>query len=261
MKKTITVILLGLMMLTGCKNNSCSFKDEARLKEITYYSTDNKLLGSTSYSYDEEGRVIEMFTDDYHYEYSYDNDEAFCILKQYNEEETTPYIINYFDEHDNPLKTYYRNDETGEYDLGYTYENIYDSAKRLLKTTATDSNGYVFIDTYEYIESDTYTVINTNIMSDGIFLSRMISEYTDSSMNVKLLDELYLNEEDNMDMHREYLHEFDDDGNIIKTVISDTGAVIINTYKDGLLVSKEYENHSIQYYEYEACGTVIKFSK
>ena len=56
---------------------------------------------------------------------------------------------NNFDEHDNPLKTYYHNDETGEYYLGYTYENNYDSAIRLLKTTAIDSNGYVFTDTYE----------------------------------------------------------------------------------------------------------------
>ncbi|MGN1405426.1 MAG: hypothetical protein ACI4WM_04090 [Erysipelotrichaceae bacterium] len=261
MKKIITVILLGLIMLTGCNNNTCSIKDEAKLTKITYYSSDNKLLGTTSYSYDEKGRVIKMTSDNYHYEYNYDTDEAAYIEEQYNEEESTPYIINYFDEHDNPLKTYYRNDETGEYYLGYTYENIYDQAGRLLKMTAIDSNGYVFIDTYEYIESDTYTVINTNTVSESTFLSRMISEYTDSSMNVKLLDELYLNEEDNLDMHREYLHEFDLDGNIIKTTISDTGAVIINTYKDGLLVSKKYEGHSIQYYVYEGCKTVIGYSK
>ena len=149
MKKVNTVILLTLILLCGCKNNSCSIKDETRLTKNTYCSADKKILGSTSYSYDEKGRMIKMISDTYHYEYKYDIAEAAYTEEQYNEEEVIPYIINYFDEHDNPLKTYYRNNETGEYYLGYTYENNYDSAIRLLKTTAIDSNGYVFTDTYE----------------------------------------------------------------------------------------------------------------
>ena len=89
--------------------------------------------------------MVKMIYDTYHYEYKYDIAEASYTEEQYNEEEVIPYIINYFDEHDNPLKTYYRNNEISV----YTYENNYDSAIRLLKTTAIDSNGYVFTDTYE----------------------------------------------------------------------------------------------------------------
>ena len=118
MKKVNTVILLALILLCGCKNNSCNIKDEARLTKITYCSADKKILGSKSYSYDEKGRMIKMISDTYHYEYKYYIAEADYTEEQYNEEEVTPYIINYFDEHDNPLKTYYRNDETGEYYLG-----------------------------------------------------------------------------------------------------------------------------------------------
>lgn len=70
-----------------------------------------KILGSTSYSYDEKGRMIKMISDTYHYEYKYDIAEASYTEEQYNEEEVISYIINYFDEHDNPLKTYYRNNE------------------------------------------------------------------------------------------------------------------------------------------------------
>ena len=93
--------------------------------------------------------MIKMIYDTYHYEYKYDIAEAAYTEEQYNEEEVIPYIINYFDEHDNHLKIYYRNNETGEYYLGYTYENNYDSDIRLLKTPPIDSNGYVFTDTYE----------------------------------------------------------------------------------------------------------------
>ena len=118
MKKVNTVILLALILLCGCKNNSCSIKDEARLTKITYCSADKKILESKSYSYDEKGRMIKMISDTYHYEYKYDISEAAYTEEQYNEEEVTPYIINHFDEHDNPLKTYYHNDETGEYYLG-----------------------------------------------------------------------------------------------------------------------------------------------
>ena len=111
MKKVNTVILLALILLRGCKNNSCSIKDEARLTKITYCSADKKILGSKSYSYDEKGRMIKMISDTYHYEYKYDIAEEYYTEEQYNEEEVIPYIINYFDEHDNPLKTYYRNNE------------------------------------------------------------------------------------------------------------------------------------------------------
>ena len=111
MKQANTVILLALILLCGCKNNSCSIKDEARLTKITYCSADKKILGSKSYSYDEKGRMIKMISDTYHYEYKYDIAEASYTEEQYNEEEVISYIINYFDEHDNPLKTYYRNNE------------------------------------------------------------------------------------------------------------------------------------------------------
>lgn len=111
MKKVNTVILLALILLRGCKNNSCSIKDEARLTKITYCSADKKILGSKSYSYDEKGRMIKMISDTYHYEYKYDIAEAAYTEEQHNEEEFIPYISNYFDEHDNPLKTYYRNNE------------------------------------------------------------------------------------------------------------------------------------------------------
>ena len=111
MKKVNTVILLTLILLSGCKNNSCSIKDETRLTKITYCSADKKILGSKSYFYDEKGRMIKMISDTYHYEYKYDIAEAAYTEEQYNEEEVIPYIINYFDEHDNPLKTYYRNNE------------------------------------------------------------------------------------------------------------------------------------------------------
>lgn len=110
-EKVNTVILLALILLRGCKNNSCSIKDEARLTKITYCSADKKILESKSYSYDEKGRMIKMISDTYHYEYKYDIAEAAYTEEQYNEEEVIPYIINYFDEHDNPLKTYYRNNE------------------------------------------------------------------------------------------------------------------------------------------------------
>ena len=111
MKQANTVILLALILLRGCKNNSCSIKDEARLTKITYCSADKKILESKSYSYDEKGRLFKMISDTYHYEYKYDIAEAAYTEEQHNEEEFIPYISNYFDEHDNPLKTYYRNNE------------------------------------------------------------------------------------------------------------------------------------------------------
>ncbi|MDD5982867.1 MAG: hypothetical protein PUC07_03610 [Solobacterium sp.] len=42
MKKVNTVILLALILLRGCKNNSCSIKDETRLTKNTYCSADKK---------------------------------------------------------------------------------------------------------------------------------------------------------------------------------------------------------------------------
>ena len=57
-----------------------------------------KILGSTSYSYDEKGRMIKMISDTYHYEYKYDIAEADFTEEQDNEEEAIPYIINYFDD-------------------------------------------------------------------------------------------------------------------------------------------------------------------